>query len=123
MSKPSCELCGNATSLSLHPKCHGNAPLHATLEGDELVLRCYVPTCFREVARHNVVHAAEIAKLQSQLTQARERLADVVIVDGASSGVFKLHALMQRYVTEDGEVRKRISPAGKALLELYEGLK
>jgi hypothetical protein len=46
-----CDLCGDQSPLVLHARCHLTAPLQATLEGDVLILRCYLPECMREVAR------------------------------------------------------------------------
>lgn len=51
---PQCEFCGNQWPLTLRGKCHLTAPLLAELYGDELVLRCYIPSCGREVARFMV---------------------------------------------------------------------
>lgn len=46
-----CALCGDFPAL-LSARCHPSAPLRAEMVGDHtLVLRCYLPTCFREVAR------------------------------------------------------------------------
>jgi hypothetical protein len=56
-SNPSCELCGDQGPLLLHARCHLTAPLLAELDGDLLVLRCYVPGCRREVARFRVDRA------------------------------------------------------------------
>lgn len=49
-----CDLCGDQGPLFLHAKCHLTAPLEALLEGDLLILRCYLPDCGREVARFRV---------------------------------------------------------------------
>ena len=47
-----CDLCGDITaSQFLHARCHPTAPLRAIKEGNVLILRCYVPTCDREVIR------------------------------------------------------------------------
>ena len=58
MSKPTetnCDLCGdNLHLLHLHSRCHFTAPLQATLEGDVVTLRCYVPDCASLVARLRV---------------------------------------------------------------------
>ena len=87
MTNEQCDLCSSADPLHLHAKCHNNAPLHATLEGGEIVLRCYVPSCLREVARYRIYQgfpekfamqnaignqAAEIARLQAELAAVRE---------------------------------------------------
>lgn len=47
-----CDLCedGSGSPLYLHGKCHLTAPFLATLEGDKLTLRCYIPECGRVVA-------------------------------------------------------------------------
>ena len=45
---------GNPDTLHLHAKCHLTAPLSASLEGDVLTLRCYVPDCGRTVAKLRV---------------------------------------------------------------------
>lgn len=50
-----CDLCGDQGPLLLRPKCHLTAPLAVELDGDQLILRCYVPECSREVARFTVV--------------------------------------------------------------------
>ena len=50
-----CELCGDQPSkIELRARCHFTAPLKAELDGDTLVLRCYLPECGREVARFKV---------------------------------------------------------------------
>lgn len=51
---PKCDLCDDAEIpkiLKLHAKCHLTAPLQASLVGDVLTLRCYVPECSRQVVR------------------------------------------------------------------------
>ena len=48
---PGCDLCGDQSKLLLKARCHLTAPLMAELDGDILILRCYVPECMREVAR------------------------------------------------------------------------
>jgi len=53
-----CELCGDQPSqeeMHLRAKCHLTAPLQVTLDGQVLILRCYLPNCGREVARFRVV--------------------------------------------------------------------
>lgn len=50
-----CDLCSNQSPFVLHARCHITAPLQASLEGDILILRCYVPECCREVAKFKVV--------------------------------------------------------------------
>lgn len=49
-----CELCQSSDSLILHARCHITAPLQVTMEGTTLILRCYVPSCRREIARFTV---------------------------------------------------------------------
>lgn len=49
-----CDLCDDNTipaKLMLHGKCHMTAPLRVTLEGNVLILTCYIPECSREVGR------------------------------------------------------------------------
>ena len=46
-----CELCGDDSMIILQGRCHITAPLQATLEGDVLTLRCYIPECARVIAR------------------------------------------------------------------------
>lgn len=55
--KPECEFCGDQGPLLLRARCHLTAPLRVVLDGDQLVVRCYVPDCDREVARFTVVRA------------------------------------------------------------------
>jgi hypothetical protein len=46
-----CELCGDFP-VTLRGRCHPSAPLRVSMEADgTLILRCYVPTCNREVVR------------------------------------------------------------------------
>lgn len=46
-----CELCGDFPT-ELRARCHPTAPLRVHFESSHMiVLRCYVPTCSREVAR------------------------------------------------------------------------
>lgn len=52
-----CSLCGDQIPLLLLPKCHLTAPLQVSIEGDILILRCYVPECGQEVARFQVVRS------------------------------------------------------------------
>lgn len=49
-----CDLCGDQGPLLLHARCHLTAPLAAEINGDVLILRCYLPECGREVARFKV---------------------------------------------------------------------
>lgn len=60
MSAPQgCELCGDWPVVLL-PRCHPTAPLRAEMISEyELVLRCYLPTCGREVVRFEVAPAKE----------------------------------------------------------------
>lgn len=52
--KISCELCGDQGPLLLQSRCHMTAPLRVTLEGDEMIMNCYLPDCNREVARFKI---------------------------------------------------------------------
>lgn len=49
-----CALCDGEGPFVLHSRCHLTAPLMATLDGDTLILQCYVPECRREVARMKI---------------------------------------------------------------------
>ena len=49
-----CDLCSDQGPLLLHSRCHLTAPLQVTLDGDMLIVRCYLPTCQREVARYQI---------------------------------------------------------------------
>lgn len=49
-----CDLCGDQGPLLLHARCHLTAPLQIEMDGDELIIRCYVPDCRREVARFKI---------------------------------------------------------------------
>lgn len=49
-----CELCGDQGPLLLRARCHWTAPLAAELDGDTLILRCYLPECGREVTRFKI---------------------------------------------------------------------
>lgn len=51
---PVCDLCGDQKALWLESGCHFTAPLAARLEGEWLIISCYVPECNREVARFKV---------------------------------------------------------------------
>jgi hypothetical protein len=52
---PGCDLCGDADgALFLRARCHLTAPLLARLDGEWLILSCYLPTCGREVVRLKV---------------------------------------------------------------------
>ena len=47
-----CALCGDKDgALFLHARCHLTAPLSARIDGDWLILSCYLPACRREVVR------------------------------------------------------------------------
>lgn len=63
MNQPKCDLCGDQPEAGtvLYSNCHYTAPLKARMEGDTLILSCYVPECSREVARFKVT-AWEMAK-------------------------------------------------------------
>lgn len=50
-----CDLCGDQGPLLLRARCHLTAPLAVSLEGETLIVRCYVPNCGREVVRFEVV--------------------------------------------------------------------
>lgn len=52
-----CDLCDDQGPLFMRARCHLTAPLQVTLDGDVLILRCYVPECSREVARYPVVRS------------------------------------------------------------------
>jgi len=54
-----CELCGDQGPLLLRARCHLTAPLRVTLEEDQLLLHCYLPSCGREVARFSVVRPSD----------------------------------------------------------------
>ena len=49
-----CELCGDQGALLLKARCHMTAPLQAVLDGDTLILKCYLPTCGKEVVRFKI---------------------------------------------------------------------
>jgi len=51
----SCKLCGDQGPLLLRARCHLTAPLAIELDGDTLIVRCYVPECGQEVARFKIV--------------------------------------------------------------------
>lgn len=53
--QPKCEFCGDQGPLLLKAKCHLTAPLLAELDGSTLILKCYLPSCMKEVARFTVV--------------------------------------------------------------------
>jgi hypothetical protein len=53
----SCDLCGDQGPLLLKSRCHLTAPLQAVLEGETLILSCYLPECGKEVARFQVARA------------------------------------------------------------------
>lgn len=47
-----CDLCGDQPeTVFLHAHCHLTAPLQVSIENGEVVCRCYVPTCNREIVR------------------------------------------------------------------------
>lgn len=53
--KNECELCSDQPEVVyLHARCHLTAPLQASLQGNVLILCCYLPSCGREVARFKV---------------------------------------------------------------------
>ena len=51
---PGCDVCGDQGPLLLRARCHLTAPLLVTLDGNTLILQCYLPDCRREVARFEV---------------------------------------------------------------------
>lgn len=63
MKKPACDLChddkGIPEVLFLHARCHMTAPLQVSMEGDVLIIRCYIPECSREVGRFKVVEQVQ----------------------------------------------------------------
>lgn len=54
MSDLSCDFCDDQGPLLLRAKCHLTAPLQVLLEGDLLILKCYLPDCGKEVARFRI---------------------------------------------------------------------
>lgn len=52
-----CDLCGDQGSLALRAKCHMTAPLAVERNGNELIIRCYITECNREVARFTIADA------------------------------------------------------------------
>jgi hypothetical protein len=50
-----CDLCGDQGPLLLKARCHLTAPLAVTLDGNVLILSCYLPECRKEVARFQVI--------------------------------------------------------------------
>jgi len=67
-----CDLCYDITaSQFLHARCHPTAPLRAIKEGDVLILRCYVPTCDREVVRLTLARPAMPRREQIKRRVAR----------------------------------------------------
>ncbi len=58
---PSCELCGDQGPLLLKARCHLTAPLMVTLDGDTLILSCYLPDCGKEVARFQIVRTPTVS--------------------------------------------------------------
>lgn len=54
MPDTSCEFCGDQGPLFLHARCHLTAPLAVELDGNTLIIRCYIPDCRKEVARFEV---------------------------------------------------------------------
>ncbi len=53
-----CEFCGDQGPLLLRARCHLTAPLAITLDGNTLIVSCYVPECGKEVARFQVPRSA-----------------------------------------------------------------
>jgi hypothetical protein len=49
-----CDLCGDQGPLVLQSRCHFTAPLHLERDGNVLIVRCYLPSCRREVARFTI---------------------------------------------------------------------
>jgi hypothetical protein len=65
----SCDVCGDQGPLLLKSRCHLTAPLQAVLEGETLILRCYLPECGKEVVRFQVTHPPLTRELtESQLS-------------------------------------------------------
>lgn len=65
-------MCGDQGPLLLKARCHLTAPLSVTLDGDELIVRCYLPTCGREVARFRIVRTpppANLAELRAEVAR------------------------------------------------------
>lgn len=65
----SCDLCGDQGPLLLQAKCHMTAPLRVVLDGDTLILFCYVPECNREVARFKVERGLPTALYEAMRAQ------------------------------------------------------
>jgi hypothetical protein len=56
-----CALCGDQDgALWLRARCHLTAPLEARIEGDWLILTCYLPACGREIVRLQLAPRAEV---------------------------------------------------------------
>ncbi len=51
MRESNCDLCEGDGPVRLFAKCHLGGPLMLTIEGEEIIVRCYVPECRREVVR------------------------------------------------------------------------
>lgn len=73
-NQPTCEFCGDQDHLILKPRCHLTAPLLAELDGDTLVLKCYIPSCMREVVRFKILRSDELDVLKA----LRDLHSDVV---------------------------------------------
>ncbi len=53
-SAKGCDLCGDTSgAVFLHARCHPSAPMRASMEGNVLTLRCYLPDCDRMVVQFN----------------------------------------------------------------------
>lgn len=57
--EPECEFCGDQGPLFLHARCHLTAPLQVSIDGDTLIISCYLPDCGKEVARFKVVREGD----------------------------------------------------------------
>lgn len=69
-----CELCGdNNAEMFLHPRCHMTAPLQVSRNGNEVILKCYLPECGREVTRFTI---APNTHPQADPALAKRLLAD-----------------------------------------------
>ena len=53
--KEKCDLCGDIPEeIFIHGKCHMSAPLQASIIGDEIILRCYLPECQRLIVKYKL---------------------------------------------------------------------
>jgi hypothetical protein len=107
-----CDLCGDQGPLLLKARCHLTAPLQVVLDGDTLILKCYLPDCGREVARFQIARgdvaeqlrlawnargAADAKAVESRL---RELVAGEIVGAGIARHVAEaVHALDRGDVT------------------------